>query len=90
MSSGSKTQNNGFTPHSVNITKSDEIPATTLELATKKCTELIEQLAEVDGEITEPFLNSALEFSPDILRLGLQETLRRNNGVCAHFFQRHP
>ena len=46
--------------HSVDIIESDEIPASALELATQKRTELIEQLAEVDDEIAELFLNDAL------------------------------
>ncbi|KAF8465437.1 elongation factor G mitochondrial [Russula ochroleuca] len=44
----------------VDVIESDEIPASTLELATQKRTELIEQLAEVDDEIAELFLNDAL------------------------------
>ena len=46
--------------HSVEVVESDEIPASTLELATQKRQELIEQLAEVDDEIAELFLNDAL------------------------------
>ena len=49
-----------ITLHSVDVIESDEIPASTLELATQKRTELIEQLAEVDDEIAELFLNDAL------------------------------
>ena len=48
-----------FHPHSVDVIESDEIPTSTLELATQKRTELIEQLAEVDDEIAELFLNDA-------------------------------
>ncbi|KAI9456033.1 elongation factor G, mitochondrial [Lactarius psammicola] len=44
----------------VDIVESDEIPASALELATQKRTELIEQLAEVDDEIADLFLNDAL------------------------------
>ncbi|KAI0247547.1 P-loop containing nucleoside triphosphate hydrolase protein [Lactifluus subvellereus] len=43
----------------VEVVESDEIPVSVLELATKKHTELIEQLAEVDDEISELFLNDA-------------------------------
>jgi len=46
--------------HSVDVVESDEIPASALELATQKRQELIEQLAEVDDEIAELFLNDAL------------------------------
>jgi len=49
-----------ITPHSIDVIKSNEIPASTLELATQKCTELIEQLTEFDNKITELFLNDAL------------------------------
>jgi elongation factor G len=59
-SSGLKGSNSAFTPHSVDVIESDEIPASTLELATQKRTELVEQLAEVDDEIAELFLNDAL------------------------------
>ena len=52
--------NNAFTLNSVDIFEFNEISASTLELATQKCTELIEQLAEVDDEITELFLNDVL------------------------------
>ncbi len=45
---------------SVDIVESDEIPVSALELATQKRTELIEQLAEVDDEIADLFLNDAL------------------------------
>jgi elongation factor G len=55
-----KSPNDAITPHSVDVIESDEIPASTLELATQKWTELIEQLAEVDDEIAELFLNDAL------------------------------
>ncbi|EPQ53135.1 elongation factor G, mitochondrial [Gloeophyllum trabeum ATCC 11539] len=41
----------------VNIRETDEIPAEVLDLAKQKRTELIEQLAEVDDEIGEIFLN---------------------------------
>ncbi|KAI0295312.1 elongation factor G mitochondrial [Multifurca ochricompacta] len=44
----------------VDVVESDEIPASVIELATQKRTELIEQLAEVDDEIAELFLNDAL------------------------------
>ncbi|KAH8986798.1 hypothetical protein EDB86DRAFT_3048599 [Lactarius hatsudake] len=37
----------------VDIVESDEIPASALEIATQKRTELIEQLAEVDDEIAD-------------------------------------
>ena len=53
-------QNNALTLHSVEVVESDEIPASSLELATQKRQELIEQLAEVDDEIAELFLNDAL------------------------------
>ncbi|KAI0247542.1 P-loop containing nucleoside triphosphate hydrolase protein [Lactifluus subvellereus] len=43
----------------VEVVESDEIPVSVLDLATKKRTELIEQLAEVDDEIAELFLNDA-------------------------------
>ena len=46
--------------NSVDVVESDEIPASSLELATQKRTELIEQLAEVDDEIGDLFLNDAL------------------------------
>lgn len=39
------------------VVVSDEIPASVLELATTKRSELIEQLAEVDEELSEIFLN---------------------------------
>jgi len=55
-----KSPNDAVTPLSVDVIESDEIPASTLELATQKRTELIEQLAEVDDEIAELFLNDAL------------------------------
>jgi elongation factor G len=55
-----KSPNIAITPHSVDVIESDEIPAFTLELATQKRTELIEQLAEVDDEIADLFLNDAL------------------------------
>jgi len=42
---------------SVDIVESDEIPATVLDLAKQKRSELIEQLAEVDDEMSEIFLN---------------------------------
>ncbi|KAI0321737.1 P-loop containing nucleoside triphosphate hydrolase protein [Amylostereum chailletii] len=41
----------------IDIVESDEIPASVLELATAKRAELIEQLAEVDDEIAEKFVN---------------------------------
>ncbi|KAN0137586.1 P-loop containing nucleoside triphosphate hydrolase protein [Lactarius tabidus] len=44
----------------VDVVESDEIPASALELATQKRTELIEQLAEVDDEIADIFLHDAL------------------------------
>jgi len=40
--------------------ESDEVPASVLETVTKKCAEPIEQLAEVDDEITELSLNDML------------------------------
>ena len=46
--------------HSVDVVESDDIPASSLELATQKRTELIEQLAEVDDGIADLFLNDAL------------------------------
>jgi translation elongation factor EF-G len=46
--------------HSTEVAKSDGIPASTLELATQKRQELIEQLAELDDEITKLFVNDAL------------------------------
>ena len=49
-----------ITLHSIDIIESDEFPASMLELATQKCTELIEQIAEVDDNIVELFLNDAL------------------------------
>lgn len=55
-----QSSNDAITLHSVDIIESDEIPASTLEMATQKRTELIEQLAEVDDEIAELFLNDAL------------------------------
>jgi elongation factor G len=58
--SGLNGSNNAFTQYSVDVIESDEIPASTLELATQKRTELIEQLAEVDDEIAELFLNDAV------------------------------
>ncbi len=44
----------------MDVVESDEIPASALELATQKRTELIEQLAEVDDEIADLFLNDSL------------------------------
>ncbi|KAN0137606.1 P-loop containing nucleoside triphosphate hydrolase protein [Lactarius tabidus] len=44
----------------VDVVESDEIPVSALELATQKRPELIEQLAEVDDEIADLFLNDAL------------------------------
>ena len=41
----------------IDIVESDEIPSSVLQLAQEKRTELIEQLAEVDEEIAELFLN---------------------------------
>ncbi|KAF8869777.1 elongation factor G, mitochondrial [Infundibulicybe gibba] len=41
----------------IDVVTSEEIPASVLELATSKRNELIEQLAEVDEEIGEIFLN---------------------------------
>ncbi|KAI0067438.1 elongation factor G, mitochondrial [Artomyces pyxidatus] len=41
----------------VDVVESDEIPASAIELAKQKRIELIEQLAEVDDEIGELFLN---------------------------------
>ena len=49
-----------ITLHSIDIIESDEFPASMLKLATQKCTELIEQIAEVDDDIVELFLNDAL------------------------------
>ncbi|KDQ17401.1 hypothetical protein BOTBODRAFT_105891 [Botryobasidium botryosum FD-172 SS1] len=40
----------------IDVVESDEIPASVLELATQKRAELIEQLAEVDDEMTDLFL----------------------------------
>ncbi|KAH9985592.1 P-loop containing nucleoside triphosphate hydrolase protein, partial [Russula vinacea] len=37
----------------IDIIESDEFPASMLELATQKCTELIEQITEVDDDIVE-------------------------------------
>lgn len=45
--------------HRVEVVESEEIPASVLGLAAEKRTELIEQLAEVDDEIAELFLNDA-------------------------------
>ena len=45
---------------------SEEIPASVLELAKEKRTELIEQLAEVDEEIGELFLNDQLPSNDEI------------------------
>jgi elongation factor G len=55
-----KGSNDVMILHSVEVVESDEIPASALELATQKRQELIEQLAEVDDEIAELFLNDAL------------------------------
>jgi elongation factor G len=49
-----------MTLHSVEVVESDEIPPSSLELAAQKRQELIEQLAEVDDEIAELFLNDVL------------------------------
>lgn len=46
--------------------ESDEIPASVLELAKTKRTELVEQLAEVDEEIGELFLNDELPTNDQI------------------------
>ncbi|KAH9954074.1 elongation factor G, mitochondrial [Russula dissimulans] len=56
----------------VDVVESDEIPASALELATQKRTELVEQLAEVDEEIAELFLNDALPSNTQ-----LAEAIRR-------------
>ncbi|KAH9987056.1 elongation factor G mitochondrial [Russula vinacea] len=66
----------------VDVIESDEIPASTLELATQKRTELIEQLAEVDDEIAELFLNDALPSNSQLAAaIRLQPLL---DGVCAY------
>jgi elongation factor G len=52
--------------HSVHVVESDDIPTSVLELATQKRAELIEQLAEVDDEIAEFFLNDALPSSSQL------------------------
>ena len=44
-----------FYLRSVDIVESDKIPASALKLATHKRTELVEQLAEIDDEITNLF-----------------------------------
>ena len=49
-----------FDLRSVDIVESDEIPASALELATQKRIELVEQLAEIDDEIADLFLNDSL------------------------------
>ncbi|KAI0260605.1 elongation factor G, mitochondrial [Gloeopeniophorella convolvens] len=56
----------------VDVVESDEIPASALELATQKRTELVEQLAEVDEEIADLFLN---DVSPSTQQLA--EAIRR-------------
>ena len=45
---------------SVDIVESDEIPASPLELASEKRTELVEGLAEIDDEIIDLFLSDVL------------------------------
>ena len=48
-----------FDTRSVDIVESDEIPASA-ELATQKRPRLVEQLAEIDDEIADLFLNDSL------------------------------
>nr|GAT57606.1 predicted protein [Mycena chlorophos] len=50
----------------IDVVVSDEIPESILELAKEKRTELIEQLAEVDEEIGELFLNDELPSNSQI------------------------
>jgi elongation factor G len=50
----------------MNVVVSDEIPASVLELAMTKRNELIEQLAEVDEEIGEVFLNDEVPTNEQI------------------------
>ena len=66
-----------FDLRSVNIIESDEIPASALELADQKRTELVEQLAEID-EIAEPFLNDSLP-STEQLATGVQLSLSNSH-----------
>ncbi|KAI0283969.1 P-loop containing nucleoside triphosphate hydrolase protein [Russula aff. rugulosa BPL654] len=64
------------------VIKSDEIPASTLELApTQKRTELVEQLAEVDDEMAELLLNNALPFNARLAAAIMRATVTQNNAV---------
>ena len=47
-----------FDLHSIDIVESDEIPASALELASEKRTELVERL--IDDKIIDLFMNDAL------------------------------
>ncbi|KAI0245523.1 P-loop containing nucleoside triphosphate hydrolase protein [Lactifluus subvellereus] len=68
----------------VEVVESDEIPVSVLELATKKRTELIGELAEVNDEIAEFFFNdvlpSTVELAASIQRATVSEILTRHLG----------
>ena len=61
--------------YSVDIVESEK-PASALELATQKRTELTEQLAEIDDEIVDLFLNDSLSSTEQLAAaIGLQPSL---------------
>jgi elongation factor G len=64
-----------FDLHRVNTVESDEIPASALEVATRKRTELIEQLAEIDDETTDLILNDSLPSTEQLVVVIWRATL---------------